>query len=112
LFIDTSKDKDYKLEFTCPDNVSMDTGTSKNIEVVIKNNGSGKLTNVGLDIKDDDIPQSLTVETPNKIDELAPGETHRFVLKVYAKADARRKLINYTSGRRVTRSRLNRRSST
>jgi len=86
LFVDTSKDKDYNLEFACPDNVSMDTGTSKNVEVVVKNNGSGKLTNVGLDIMD--VPQSLTVETPNKIDELSPGESHRFVLKVNAKADA------------------------
>jgi len=88
LFVDTSKDQDYKLEFTCPENISMDTGTNKNVEVLVKNNGSGKLTNVGLDIGADDIPQSLTVETPNRIDELAPGETNRFTLKVYAKADA------------------------
>lgn len=88
LFIDTGKDQDYKLEFTCPDNLSIDTGTNKNIEVTVKNNGSGKLTSVGLDIEADDIPPSLTVETPNRIDELNPGETHRFTLKVYAKADA------------------------
>ncbi|HTY91914.1 MAG TPA: TonB-dependent receptor, partial [Methanocella sp.] len=48
----------------------------------------GKLTNVGLDIGTNDIPDSLTVDTSNKIDELDPGDTHRFTLKVYAKADA------------------------
>jgi len=88
LFIDTSKDQDYRLEFSYPENISMDTGTNKNVEVLVKNNGSGMLTNVGLDVGADDIPQSLTIETPNRIDELAPGETHRFTLKVYAKADA------------------------
>jgi hypothetical protein len=88
LFVDTSKDKDYKLEFICPDNKTFDAGTNVNIEVLVKNNGSGKLTNVGLDLGADDVPDSLTVDMPNKIDRLAPGETHRFTLKVYAKADA------------------------
>ena len=88
LFVDTSKDKDYKLEFTVPDNRTMDAGTNANVDVLVKNNGTGKLTNVGLDIGTDDIPDSLTVDTSNKIDELDPGDTHRFTLKVYAKADA------------------------
>jgi uncharacterized membrane protein len=88
LFVDTSKDQDYKLEFSCPDNKTLDAGTSVNVEVLVKNNGSSKLTNVGLDIGADDIPQSLTVDTPNRIDELGPGETHRFIVKIYAKADA------------------------
>jgi Fe-S cluster assembly iron-binding protein IscA len=88
LFVDTSKDQDYKLEFTCPDNKTLDAGTSVNVEVLVKNNGSSKLTNVGLDIGAGDIPQSLTVDAPNRIDELGPGETHRFIVKIYAKADA------------------------
>jgi uncharacterized membrane protein len=88
LFVDTSKNQDYKLELTIPDNMTLDAGTSKNVEVLVKNNGSTKLTNVGLDIGADDIPQSLTVDTPNKIDELDAGDTHRYTLKVYAKADA------------------------
>lgn len=66
----------------------MDAGTNANVDVLVKNNGTGKLTNVGLDIGADDIPDSLTVDTPNKIDELDPGDTHRFTLKVYVKADA------------------------
>jgi uncharacterized membrane protein len=88
LFVDTSKDQDYKLEFSIPDNRTLDAGTSSNVEVIVKNNGSSKLTNVGLDIGADDVPQSLTVDTPNRISELAPGETHRFTLKVNARADA------------------------
>jgi hypothetical protein len=88
LFVDTSADKDYKLEFTVPENRTLDAGTTASVEVVVKNNGTGKLTNVGLDMGTDDIPDSLTVDTPTKIDELNPGDTHRFTLKVYAKADA------------------------
>jgi uncharacterized membrane protein len=88
LFVDTSQDKDYKLEFTVPENRTLDAGTTANLEVTVKNNGTGKLTNVGLDIGTDDIPDTLTVDTPNRIDELDPGDTHRFTLKVYAKADA------------------------
>lgn len=88
LFIDTSKDQDYRLELILQDNMTLDAGTSKNVDVILKNNGSTKLTNVGLDIEADDIPQSLTVDAPNKIDELDAGDTHRYILKVYAKADA------------------------
>ncbi len=88
LFADTSKDQDYKLEFSVPDNKTLDAGTSVNVEVIVRNNGSSKLTDVGLDIGADDIPQSLAVDTPGRIGELAPGETHRFTLKVNARADA------------------------
>jgi hypothetical protein len=88
LFVDTSKDLDYRLEFTCPDNVSIGAGTNANLDVIVRNNGSIRLTGVGLDIGADDIPQSLTVDTPNRIDELEPGESHRFTLKVNARADA------------------------
>jgi len=88
LFVDTSKDQDYRLEFSCPANITLNTGTNMNVEVQVKNNGSTKLSNIGIDIGTDDIPQSLTVETPNRVSELAPGESHRFTLKVYARADA------------------------
>lgn len=88
LFVDTSKDQDYRLEFSCPANITLNTGTNTNVEVLVKNNGSTKLSNVGLDIGTDDIPQSLTVDTPSRISELAPGESKRLILKIYAKADA------------------------
>jgi hypothetical protein len=38
LFVDTSKDQDYKLEFSIPDNKTLDAGTSVNVEVIVKNN--------------------------------------------------------------------------
>ncbi len=88
LFVDTSKDQDYKLEFSVPDNRTLDAGASVNAEVTVKNNGSTKLTNVGLGLGADDIPESLTADMPNRISELAPGETHRFTLKITARADA------------------------
>lgn len=88
LYVDTSTDNDYKLEFTVPENRTLDAGTTLNVQVTVKNNGTDKLTNVGLDISSDDIPDSLTIDTPNKIDILEPGDTHQFTLKVYATTDA------------------------
>ena len=89
LFIDAARDKDCKIELYVPGNITLNSGTSQNVEAVVKNNGSTKLTNVRLDIGEDDIPQSLTatVNTRN-LDELGPGETKRFVIQIYAKADA------------------------
>ena len=89
LYVDAIQDVDYRLEFVASGNISMATGTSKNLEVIVRNNGTAKLTNVRLDIGQDDVPQSLTATVMTRqVDELAPGESQRFVVQVYAKADA------------------------
>ena len=88
LYVDAIGGEDYILELTVPDNRTMDAGMNVNVDVLVKNNGTGKLTNVGLDFSSDDISDSLTVDMPSRIMELEPGDTHRFTLKVYAKTDA------------------------
>jgi hypothetical protein len=87
LFVDTANESGYGLELYCPDNITLNTGASQNVEVTIKNNGSVKLTNVMLSI--DDVPSALTADvTTNKLDELAPGASKKFTISVAAKADA------------------------
>lgn len=77
------------IELWVPSNLTLNIGTSQNIEVMMKNNGSTRLTNVRLDIGEDDIPESLTANVVTRnVDELGPGESKRFVVQVYAKADA------------------------
>jgi len=85
LFVDTGG-ADYRLEFSCPSNFTLEAGSVKTLEVLVRNNGSGRLTSVGVDVED--APGSLNVEPPNRIEVLEPGETHRFNLKVQAKPDA------------------------
>ncbi|MDI6898050.1 carboxypeptidase regulatory-like domain-containing protein [Methanocella conradii] len=85
LFVDTGG-ADYKLELSCSDNLTLEAGASKTLEVLVRNNGSGRLTSVGVDVED--VPDSLTVEPPTRIEALGPGETHRFNLRVQAKPDA------------------------
>jgi uncharacterized membrane protein len=89
LYVDAVQDADYRLEMIVPGNISMSTGTNRNIEVIIRNNGSSKLSNVRLDIGQDDVPQSLTANVVSReVGELAPGESQRFVVQLYAKADS------------------------
>lgn len=89
LYVDTVKEGDYRLEFTCPSNITLNTGANANLDIAVKNNGSSKLTNVMLDIEPDDIPSSLTATvTTHQINELSPGESRRFTVNIYAKADA------------------------
>jgi uncharacterized membrane protein len=89
LYVDAVQDADYRLEMIVPRNISMSTGTNRNIEVIVRNNGSSKLSDVRLDIGQDDVPQSLTANVVTReVDELAPGESQRFVVQLYAKADA------------------------
>ena len=89
LYVESVIDKDYKLEFTLPENLSLSAGTSKNVDVYVKNNGTGKLSNVRIDIGSDDIPDSLSADVvTHELSELASGESQRFVVKITAKADA------------------------
>ena len=89
LFVDSVKDTDYRIELTVPDDISLSTGENRNVEAIIRNNGTSKLSNVMLDIGQSDMPQSLTASvTTRTIDILNPGESARFVIQVYAKADA------------------------
>ncbi|WP_424357996.1 carboxypeptidase regulatory-like domain-containing protein [Methanocella sp. MCL-LM] len=89
LYVDSTTDTDYKLEFSMPENLSLAAGTSKNVDVYVKNNGSGKLSSVRIDIGSDDVPDSLNAEVVTReATELAPGESKRFVIKITAKADA------------------------
>lgn len=85
LFVDTGG-VDYKLELSCSDNLTLEAGASKTLEVLVRNNGSGRLTSVGVDVED--ASESLTVEPPTRIEALGPGETHRFNLRIQAKPDA------------------------
>jgi uncharacterized membrane protein len=89
LFVDSSQDADYRLELTVPDDISLSAGESKNVEAIIRNNGSARLSNVMLDIGQDDVPQSLTANVQTRaVDSLDPGESQHFLVQVYAKADA------------------------
>ena len=89
LFVDTTNETGYILELFCPDNMTLNTGASSNVDVIVKNNGSTKLTKVMIDITSSDIPDSLTADvTTQELDELAPGETHKFTISVAAKSDA------------------------
>jgi len=89
LFIDSVRDTDYRIELTVPDDISLSAGESRNVEAIIRNNGSSRLSNVLLDIGQGDVPQSLTATVNSRmIETLNPGESARFVIQVYAKADA------------------------
>jgi len=89
LFVDASQNADYRLELIVPDDISLSAGESKNVEAIVRNNGTAKLSNVMLDIGQDDVPQSLTANVQTRtIDSLDPGQSQRFVIQVYAKADA------------------------
>ncbi|OPY30558.1 MAG: hypothetical protein A4E28_00206 [Methanocella sp. PtaU1.Bin125] len=89
LFVDAVKSADYRVELVVPDDISLGTGETRNVEAVIRNNGTSRLTNVMLYIGPDDVPRSLTATVNTRtVDTLGPGETARFVVQVYAKADA------------------------
>ena len=88
LFVDTTNEKGYDLEVICPDNITLNTGASTNVDVTVKNNGSVELTNVMLDLSSN-IPSSLTASvTTQELNELAPGESRDFTVSVGANADA------------------------
>jgi len=89
LYVESVVDQDFKLEFSMPENLSLSAGTSKNVDVYVKNNGSGKLSNVRIDLGSDDVPDSLSADVvTHQVSELASGESQRFVVKITAKADA------------------------
>jgi uncharacterized membrane protein len=89
LYVDAARDADYRLELTVPDDISLSAGETKSVEAIVRNNGSARLSNVMLDIGQDDVPQSLTANVQTRaIDSLEPGQSQRFVIQVYAKADA------------------------
>ncbi len=89
LYVESLMDQDFKLEFSMPENLSLSAGTSKNVDVYVKNNGSGKLSNVRIDVGSDDVPDSLSADVvTHQVTELASGETQRFVVKITARADA------------------------
>jgi hypothetical protein len=89
LFVDASQNMDYRLELNLPDDISLSTGESKNVEAVVRNNGTAPLSNVMLEIGQGDVPQSLTATVQTRtIDRLDSGQSQRFVIQVYAKADA------------------------
>ncbi len=76
LFVDSVKDTDYRIELIVPDDISLNTGENRNVEAIIRNNGTSKLSNVMLDIGQGDMPQSLTASvTTRTIDILNPGES-------------------------------------
>ena len=87
--MDTHNETGYGLEFYLPDNITLNTGASSNVDVTVKNNGSVKLTNVALDIPSDNIPSSLTATVvTQQLDELDPGDSHTFTITVGANANA------------------------
>jgi hypothetical protein len=89
LFVDTTNETGYGLEFSLPDNITLNTGASSNVDITVKNNGSVKLTNVAIDIPSDGIPSSLTANiVTQQLDELDPGESHTFTITVGANANA------------------------
>jgi uncharacterized membrane protein len=89
LYVDAAQNVDYRLELTVPDDISLSAGESKNVEAIVRNNGSARLSNVILSIGQDDVPQSLTANVQtHMVDRLDPGQRQRFVIQVYAKADA------------------------
>lgn len=89
LYVDSAKGTDYRIELVVPDDVTLIAGESRNVEAVVRNNGTSKLSNVLLDIGPGDVPQSLTASVSTRmVDVLDPGESARFVVQVYAKADA------------------------
>lgn len=89
LYVDSEKGTDYRIELVVPDDISLNAGESRSVEAVGRNNGTSKLSNVLLDIGPGDVPQSLTASVSTRmVDVLDPGESARFVVQVYAKADA------------------------
>jgi uncharacterized membrane protein len=89
LYVDASQNEDYRLELTVPGDISLSAGETKSVEAIVRNNGRGRLSYVMLDIGQDDVPQSLTANVQTcAIDSLDPGQSQRFVIQIYAKADA------------------------
>jgi hypothetical protein len=89
LYVDASQDADYRLELIVPEDISLSAGESRNVEAIVRNNGSARLSKVMLDIGQDDVPQSLTANVQTRaVDKLDPGQSQRFVVQVYARADA------------------------
>ena len=89
LYVDSTHETGYSLEFYLPDNITLNTGASSNVDVTVKNNGSVKLTNVALNIPSDNIPSSLTATVvTQQLDELDPGDSHTFTITVGANANA------------------------
>lgn len=89
LFVDAVQNADCRLELTVPDDITLSAGESMNVEAIVRNNGTAGLTNVMLSIGPDDVPPSLTASVQTRaIDRLEPGQSQRFVVQVYAKADA------------------------
>lgn len=88
LYVDAADETRYSLELSCPDNITLNVGDTTNLDVLVKNNGSTKLTNVMLDIEPGYVPQSLTASvSTSHIAELDPGETQHITVSVGAKAD-------------------------
>jgi hypothetical protein len=88
LFVSAKSEEGYDLELYCPDNTTLNTGASENVDVTIKNNGSTKLTNVMLNIPSGGTPSSLTASVvTQQLDELDPGESHTFTITVGANAN-------------------------
>jgi hypothetical protein len=89
LYVDASQNADYRLELTVLDDISLSAGESRNVEAIVRNNGTTRLSNVMLSIGQDDVPQSLTANVQTRmVDRLDPGQSQRFVVQVYARADA------------------------
>lgn len=88
LYVDATKPEGYSLEFYYPDNITLNTGGSENVDVTVKNNGSVKLTNVMLNIPSN-MPSSLTANVvTQQISELDPGDSRTFTVSVGANANA------------------------
>jgi uncharacterized membrane protein len=89
LYVDAAQDADFRLELTVPDDISLSAGESKSMEAIVRNNGTATLSIVMLDIGQADVPQSLTANVQTQaIDRLEPGQSQRFVVQIYVKADA------------------------
>ena len=89
LFVDATKPEGYSLELYSPDNMTLNTGSSENMDVTIKNNGSVKLTNVMLNVPSGGLPSSLTANiVTQQLDELDPGESHTFTITIGANTNA------------------------
>ncbi len=74
LYVDAAQDADYRLELTVPGDISLSAGETKSVEAIVRNNGSATLSNVMLDIGQNDVPQSLTANVQTRaIDQPGPG---------------------------------------
>lgn len=88
LYVDTIS-YGHGLDLECPGTFDMNTGSGRNIGVVVKNNGSSVLTNVSIDISQGDMPQSMEARVlTDRLAELAPGESKEFVIQLSARDSA------------------------